>query len=730
MKLSLKNFKQYRDFEIELPDTGLILLKGPSGIGKSTILHGIHYAKYGEMKKIKPWSGGGSPVVEFETEVPEYIKIVRTNTPNTLSVTTRLGDFKDDAAQAEIVRVFGMNHTESLAAEYIRQKLKGSLLSLGEADQLRFIQKLAFGEQDPEVTKKKINNMLTAAQAEASIIATDMSALEQRVSANKKKVSDALSAMVKPVCAVPEAEIDLIKNADKTAREAYYAETEALKQLEVAMANPLYTKASKFEDFKVIKSGEINSSISEMQEIQSAVKQCLQPLTPDQEKDLVNILNIAPAKTAHLAAKKEALDLTASAKAKYGFEGRLGEWAETTIASDTAVMESTRMALAQINATIAAIVSAPDFQSCPHCSGAITVKSGILHKHDGTSEKDRLPELSEKKRKLETDLAGLSGNIAEAKRLLDKANSLKAVLSSDPLPEVKTLEELDAKTSAARTALQESRERAANISKMNNNISFLQKKIDAATQSIKDEEASIEVAKSLPSLESLAAKKENIVQSIDKYRKLIQDLGAKMELVAAYEKEMATYNAVVAQIRGWQDMGADDEKLLSEKSAKHKAATERVGAVTRLKELSNFAAVRAVDGIINDINANAQVYLSKLFPDTGTSVRILNVSKNEKGEEKAKLSCEITHKGEDAGKDTGNLSGGEEDRIVLAFQLAIGDIYSTNMLMVDEGFSSTDTEVTMQLGLELLKEIADTKLVLVVQHGAPEGIFDEVRVLG
>ena len=56
MKIELKNFRHHRNFKLTIPDKGLILLSGESGIGKTTILSAISYALFGQIKK--PYSHG------------------------------------------------------------------------------------------------------------------------------------------------------------------------------------------------------------------------------------------------------------------------------------------------------------------------------------------------------------------------------------------------------------------------------------------------------------------------------------------------------------------------------------------------------------------------------------------------------------------------------------------------------------------------------------------------
>ena len=63
--------------------------------------------------------------------------------------------------------------------------------------------------------------------------------------------------------------------------------------------------------------------------------------------------------------------------------------------------------------------------------------------------------------------------------------------------------------------------------------------------------------------------------------------------------------------------------------------------------------------------------------------------------------------------------------MILAYQLALSEMFNSPILMVDEGFTGLE-ESTRQTCLEMLKPISERKLVLVVEHGAPKHLFDEV----
>ena len=169
-------------------------------------------------------------------------------------------------------------------------------------------------------------------------------------------------------------------------------------------------------------------------------------------------------------------------------------------------------------------------------------------------------------------------------------------------------------------------------------------------------------------------------------------------------------NADVTQL----DTYRDEAKQLSLK----RTASER------LKGLSDAAAVAAIENTIDTINANAQSLLDQMFPDDGTVITLKNSMTTQAGLENAKMSVAIHHKGSDV-KRIKSLSGGEKSRACLAFQLALSEMYQSPILLVDEGFTGLDDE-TKAACFEVLRSVSQNKLILVVEHGAPESFFDEV----
>ena len=90
MRLKLKNFRCYLDHEFDFGKAGMLLLSGPSGIGKSSVLNAINFALYGKGTKVVSF-GKTACRVEFEFM---NLNVVRTKRPNRVVVT----DLKNNAS--------------------------------------------------------------------------------------------------------------------------------------------------------------------------------------------------------------------------------------------------------------------------------------------------------------------------------------------------------------------------------------------------------------------------------------------------------------------------------------------------------------------------------------------------------------------------------------------------------------------------------------------------------
>lgn len=161
---------------------------------------------------------------------------------------------------------------------------------------------------------------------------------------------------------------------------------------------------------------------------------------------------------------------------------------------------------------------------------------------------------------------------------------------------------------------------------------------------------------------------------------------------------------------------------ISELETKEKEDRKKYNSSILLKDKILEAESIAISNIIHSINNHAQVYLEYFFPDNPIIVKLLSF-KETKNNSKPQINIEIEYKGNEC--DLNSLSGGELQRVVLAFTLALSEMFNTHILMLDECTSNLDQELTNTV-FEGIKENFKNKFVLIVAHQVVTGLFDKV----
>lgn len=727
MRLKLKNFRQHANYELNIPDKGLVLLKGVSGSGKSTILDAFFDTLYGGVTKVKPWSGG-APAVELELNNPKlYAK--RTHTPNTMMVKIGEHEFRDDAAEAEIVKAMGMTKEEFLAASYIRQRMAGSLLRLGPADQLRFIQSLSFGGDDPEVLREKIAAFINQAKANVQTRQFAVEDAENNLKQAQSKLEEAKKNpnLTKPDAPFSEEEVTQIETAYSGAQNQDQQIRALIAEIDGRLANPLRKKLTQFEATQELLTKNITDSETKISAWTQQLSDLPIPFQNKSSSQYMSEMALVQPKKKYIMALADAQAVSAQVSQKFGTQGPAGQALKEIINKYETAIETLDFELASAKTDHRDFLKYEEGEACPECGTKLLMKDGKLHKHgDVINREELVATLNKKIEKIVSKRDAERKTLAEAKELLIRVESLKEILKTDPIPSCKTLDELEdfaARMTAEYTEQTRLVEQRKNLAAQ---IDSEKKTAEANKISLSVAQAEAEKARKLKPTELLEAERAQAWTSLTAIQGLIQKLNQQIAKISEYKNQINLWESEIKVVKMLDNLVNEaTSKLLAAKQT-HEEALADLGAWTRVKELSDLAAAEAIEGTIADINQNAQNYLTALFPDDGTIVRILNASKNKKGDLKPKLSLDIIHKGQEAGKDINELSGGEQDRVVLAFQLAMSDLYGSPVLFVDEGFAGADVEKTLMLGLEVLKEISQNKLVVMVQHGVPEGIFDEV----
>ena len=165
MKLILENFRCYTERVFEIPDNGLTLLWGSSGCGKTSIFKAINFVLFGKETRTTTFGCKRSRVELHFND----IVIVRTRTPNHLSVQTPTLTVADSAAQAWICNEFGLHF---LQTSYMSQKCVDNFFIQTRDFRAELLRTFSIQNFDVESLKQK-NKLLLKQRKNNLIVASN-----------------------------------------------------------------------------------------------------------------------------------------------------------------------------------------------------------------------------------------------------------------------------------------------------------------------------------------------------------------------------------------------------------------------------------------------------------------------------------------------------------------------------------------------------------------------------
>ena len=109
------------------------------------------------------------------------------------------------------------------------------------------------------------------------------------------------------------------------------------------------------------------------------------------------------------------------------------------------------------------------------------------------------------------------------------------------------------------------------------------------------------------------------------------------------------------------------------------------------------------------------------------SFKALSVESNLQNAKSSKsagqLILTVDYKGMDA--DISILSGGELQRVIVAFNLALSELFSLPMILLDECTSNLDQELT-EIVVRGIRNNSKGKMIIMIAHQVVQGLFDKV----
>lgn len=210
-------------------------------------------------------------------------------------------------------------------------------------------------------------------------------------------------------------------------------------------------------------------------------------------------------------------------------------------------------------------------------------------------------------------------------------------------------------------------------------------------------------------------------------------LSIDREKIETYTAKIEQYRNYLKQLEDW--IKKDDENQRYKQiendckiaEANKETYTERISSLVRLRDHIKQAEQKSLEEFIGALNQHASIYIEEFFPDEDILVELKTIQEGKvSGKEKISLCFDVNYRGMNG--DLTFLSGGEKDRVNLAFTLAFSELVDNRVLLLDECISSLDAETT-NIVLEKLREKYKGKLVIIVSHQANLGFFDSVVTL-
>jgi DNA repair exonuclease SbcCD ATPase subunit len=232
-------------------------------------------------------------------------------------------------------------------------------------------------------------------------------------------------------------------------------------------------------------------------------------------------------------------------------------------------------------------------------------------------------------------------------------------------------------------------------------------------QNQEDEKTYLDLYKKVRSekflLSHISKREKEIVSLKEKYELHTSNI-KKIEEYKDYEEKRDKYLSLQTQIEELKSLEIENRN--------------KYAASILLKEKVLEAESISISNIIATINTHAQIYLDDFFTDNPISVILTPFKSSKKtGGDKPQINIQTEYKGMEI--DISMLSGGELSRVILAFTLALSNIFNIPMIMLDECTSSLDQELNTSV-VNSIKTNFNGDLILLVMHQAITGIFDRV----
>lgn len=717
MHIKLKNFKCWADSEFVFPDTGLTLLHGSSGAGKSSILQAVYFALYGTGTKLVRHGASGCRV---ELAIGP-VTIVRTKRPNRLEVQTSTGTYEDAPAQDMLARMFGARFD---CVSYIEQDNALGLVAMSPAERLEFLEAFAFDNIDIETLKDRVRDSVRA--AELAVAAADA-----RHATSLAVLQSMAPPGSVPQPAEPEPDVAAAKRAvqrcddDVASHAAACEKAEAVARIQSevdtirrALAQLAYAGDARVADMR-----------RELGELHSQMERHAQhTLRGDLEQQVAQML---------------ALERDCYAQRQHTLRQTL--WPRVPRAEAekelACIVEYTQRSarIAKLRATVAdtadsaaayraALPRAGTLASCPSCSCSLSVVGGRVFASDRVDADSRaaVQRLAPVYKQHSDALAQLA-DMSETPHVSAWTESgLRDYIAANTQAESELAAQFAVSPSLARLQQQLARLPPVTLDGVSDDAA---QRAAALGKQISDEDAKLKIF--APYVQRAAALERELAavqpgsDPVDALRLARERLSAARAALDHAQSLSAQWQAYAAnvQARARYDSAAAAAAQCADELARAESALR---AAVQIRAAIATAESESLESVVATLNLTAQPILDRFFPDTPITVSLetfRDVKTGKSVQRRPSVNLRIEYHG--AETDTRSLSGGERARLALAYTLALAELQGARLLLLDESISSLDYDTAAEV-LSALRDTCGDRPVVCISHQANTGIFDAV----
>jgi DNA repair exonuclease SbcCD ATPase subunit len=589
------------------------------------------------------------------------LSITRGRGPNILKV----NGLSSSTAQNEIENILRMNKTEFDICSYVAQNQKNSLINLSPSEQMELINELAFKGSDPFKQKEEIAE-------KTKEVGNLLSQLENKEQSTQDKIKD-------------------IKNTISSLSETMFDVQGTPKDLQKKIATS---------------EGQIHALNRKIDELKKARDE----FNENKNHPARNVFQSA---SDFLCKYQESLDELTAKQAEY--KEKLHDFKEDYVGK-------------QIN---------------EYVEQAKKLKQELNKMEWLLSQMQNLERYQEQKQLSLSKIFNLTQNIElyGEPEIIDKILDLKIICEEflghhDAIESIsvtnfeseintkitkhkKNIQKFELAADQLSEHLKEMRKHKVLLDDVENNILTLQKKKQKADQIISTNANLIPISELEGKIQSVFMEIETHSTELNKEISKKNALQGKLDQI---NKNVEIRN----KINEYEQRLNTLSESLAEIAKQKQEAKELYSGCSEIGEVWQKSMLESLESIIDEINFRATYWLDLLL-DGRVKAELKTTRKlKSKDKEISAINLELTCDGQIL--DTLNeddLSGGQFSRLVLAFQLALSDMYNSPILMLDESLQGCDL-ATQEICISAIKEISDRKLVLMIEHHTQDYFFDEV----